>query len=293
MASDHLTETATLAYEQKIDRAHPACIMFLLDQSGSMNDTLADGTGRSKAQALTDAVHELLQSIVRRCVKERNAPPRHYYDIGVIGYGRHVRSMFSDALSGRTLASVEELANAVVTMTERDGVRRPVWFEPVADGWTPMCAAFDLAGQVIAGWMQAHHHCFPAIIINVTDGVATTRDTHGDACRHPGTCDPQAWGERMRSLTNQDGNVLLFTIHMSAKGQTPISFPSSPEGLPDDYSRLLFHMSSELPDFMRQRAADLGVPTAPGARGFVRNADMGAVVRALEVGTSLDALEGA
>ena len=280
-----------MSYAKKIDRSNPACIIFLLDQSASMDDHLSDGSGLTKAEGLANAINELLRTIVRRCVKEKDAAPRHYYDIGVIGYGKRVRPLFGGSLAGRPLASVGEIGNAILHMKEYDGVSRPVWFEPVANGLTPMCEAFDIAGQAAAGWMQSHPNSFPAIVINITDGIATSREQHGDSCQHEGSCDPTVWAGRIRGLANSDGNVLLFTINMSANSQGPISFPSSEASLPDDYARLLFRMSSELPGFMRDRAAELGVPTAPDARGFVCNADMSTVIRALEVGTSLDRLE--
>ena len=54
---------------------------------------------------------------------------------------------------------------------------------------------------------------------------------------------------------------------------------------------MLYRMSSELPDFMCRRATELGYRVQAGARGFVYNADMQAVVRALDVGTSADQME--
>jgi hypothetical protein len=268
----------TMPYAKRIDRKHPGCLVFLLDQSASMEEPLPDRAGLTKAEGLANAVNELLLTIVRRCVKEPNFPPRHYYDIAIIGYGARVRTLLGGHLAGRKVASVGEIADAVIRTEERNGVRLPVWFDPVADGMTPMCEAFDLAGQVTAGWIRAHPHSFPPIIINITDG-------------NPTDGDPTVWGQRLRSLHSADGNALLFNINMSANAAAPISFPSTPDYLADDYSRLLFGMSSELPDFMGRYALELGIPVTHGARGFVCNADMTTVIRALEVGTQLKHLE--
>jgi hypothetical protein len=280
----------SVAYSRTIDRHHPGCIIFLLDQSTSMGQALSDQPDVSKAERVADAINSLLFTIVRRCTKDRGAPPRHYYDLGIIGYGNSIRPLFAGSLAGRRLASVAEIADAA-SVVERDGIRKPVWFEPVFDGWTPMCGAFVLAGEIAHGWLASHPNSFPPIVINISDGVATTRERHGDICDHPGSCDAEDWAGKLRRLGNGDGNLLLFNIHISSKSPEPTKFPSSHDALNDDQSRRLFRMSSELPPFMRKTAAELGLAVAPGARGLVCNADMSTVVQALEVGTKTDLLE--
>jgi hypothetical protein len=279
-----------VAYSRSIDRHHPGCIIFLLDQSTSMQQPLADQPHVSKAERVADAINSLLFTIGRRSTKDRDAPPRHYYDLGIIGYGNSVHPLFEGSLAGRKLASVAEIADAA-KVVEHDGIRKPVWFEPVADGWTPMCGAFVLAGEIAHGWLASHPNSFPPIVINISDGVATTRERHGDICDHPGTCDAEEWAGKLRRLGNGDGNLLLFNIHISSKVPEPTKFPSSPQALTDDHSRKLFRMSSELPDFMQKTAVELGFAVTAGARGLVCNADMTTVVQALEVGTKTDLLE--
>jgi hypothetical protein len=251
--------------------------MFLLDQSSSMNEPIPGSNGAQKAQVLADLINDLLLTVVSRCIKERDEPPRHYYDIGIIGYGAEVRPLLGGSLTGRALASVEEIAKAA-TPTEEDDGARPVWFSATGAGRTPMCAALDMAGRTVAGWIQAHPDSFPPIVINISDGQSTDGD-------------PSVWGERLRRLSTTSGNLLFFNICISSSGGTAVSFPSSEVGLSDAYGRGLFRISSELPDFMCRRATELGYPVQRGARGFVYNADMQAVVRALDVGTSTDQME--
>ena len=52
-------------------------------------------------------------------------------------------------------------------------VRIPVWFEPVADGGTPMCQAAGEAKRIIEGWIAEHPDSFPPIVIHITDGEST------------------------------------------------------------------------------------------------------------------------
>lgn len=261
----------------RIDRKHPGCFMFLLDQSFSMRDPIPGADGAQKAQVLADLVNDLLLTIVSRCIKERDEPPRHYYDIGIIGYGAEVRPLLGGQLEGRTLASVEEIAKAPISSADNDG-GGAVWFEPTSAGRTPMCAALDMAGRTVAGWIHAHPDSFSPIVINISDG----RSTDGD---------PTIWGERLRALSTNAGNLLFFNICVSSKGGSALSFPASEADLLDEYGRVLFQISSVLPDFMCRRAAELGYNVEPGAKGFVYNADMQAVIRALDVGTSTDQME--
>ena len=65
----------------------------------------------------------------------------------------------------------------------------------------------------------------------------------------------------------------------------PISFPDSDAGLPNQYAKLLFNMSSTLPEHMRSYAQQQGVAVSEGTRGFVFNADMTSIVQFLDIGT--------
>jgi hypothetical protein len=261
----------------RIDRRHPGCFIFLLDQSASMGEPIPGANGAAKAQVLADLINDLLLTVVSRCIKERGEPPFHYYDIGIIGYGEDVRPLLGGPLAGRTLASVAEVAKAVVRVADSvDG--RPVWFDPSNSGRTPMCEALDMAGRTLAGWIHAHPDSFPPIVINISDGMSTDGD-------------PTVWGQRLRELATQQGNLLFFNICLSSLGGDALSFPADKTELKDQYGQALFQISSELPDFMCRRATELGYAMKPGARGFVYNADIQAVVRALDVGTSTETME--
>lgn len=80
-----------MAYERRLDRHAPGCLFFLLDQSGSMEEPVA-GENRSKSVAVAEAMNNLLYELVLRCIKGESNQPRHYYDVGVIGYGANVGS---------------------------------------------------------------------------------------------------------------------------------------------------------------------------------------------------------
>ena len=273
-----------MVYSAEISRANPSCFLFLIDQSGSMADSFGAGeSNRRKADGVADAINRLLQNLVIKCAKEEGV--RDYYHVGVIGYGTHVGPSFTGSLAGRELVPISEIANTPARVDERirktdDGagglidqtIRFPVWFDPVASGGTPMCQAMAQASSILQRWLSQYPDCFPPIVINITDGEATDGDPSGAA-------------DTIRKLKNNDGELLLFNLHLSSQRAAPIEFPDSEVGLPDQFAQLLFRMSSPLPAYMRSIAQQEGYRASEGTRGFVFNADIVAVVRFLDIGT--------
>jgi len=275
-----------MSYTAEISRANPTCFLFLVDQSGSMARPFGRQSGKTKAEGVADAINRLLQTLVCRCAKGDYILDRYY--IGVIGYGGEIGLGFTGELAGEVLRSVGQIGNAPLRVEQRikkvdDGlgglvdqrVNFPVWFEPVAAGKTLMCQAIQAAGEVVGGFIEQHPDCFPPIVINISDGMATDGD-------------PRPLAEQLRRLSSSDGPVLLFNIHISESAQTPILFPADAAGLPDDYARMLFGMSSPLPAEMLRQARILELPAADGARGFAFNADLVSVVMFLDIGTRVD-----
>jgi hypothetical protein len=273
-----------MPYQAEISRNNPSCFLFLIDQSGSMEDPFAGGeSSRRKADLLADAINRLLQNLVIKCAKEEGV--RDYFHVGVIGYGAKVGPALGGQLAGRELVPISNIGNLPARIEERkkkveDGagglveqtIRFPIWFDPVYHGATPMCQAFMLAHDILARWLPQHLDSFPPIVINITDGEATDGD-------------PSTAADALRSLTTSDGNVLLFNVHLSAKGAKPIEFPASADQLPDQHAQLMFELSSPLTPYMRTVAQQEGYTVAEGSRGFVFNADMISVIKFLDIGT--------
>lgn len=273
-----------MPYITEVSRVNPSCFLFLIDQSGSMTDSFGVGeANRKKADGVADAVNRLLQNLVIKCAKSEGV--RDYYHVGVVGYGEHVGPAFSGSLSGRNLVPISEIANTPARVEERtkkvdDGaggiidqpIKFPVWFDPVANGGTPMCQALSRAQIILQEWLNQHPTCFPPIVINITDGEATDGDPIGPA-------------NSLKALSSNDGEILLFNIHLSSHHASPIQFPDNEENLPDQYARLLFSMSSPLPDYMRGIAQQEGFGVSENTRGFVFNADMVSVIRFIDIGT--------
>lgn len=274
-----------MPYLAEISRSNPACFLFLVDQSGSMNKPFGVQQGKSKAQGVADAINRLLQNLVLKCSKLDGV--RDYFHVGVIGYGEQVAPAFAGVLAGRRLDTISAIANNPLRVDQRirkvdDGagnlvdqmLRFPVWFEPTSAGKTPMCQALMLARQIVAEYLQQYPDCYPPVVLNITDGKANDGN-------------PEPVAARLRQLGGSDGNVLLFNAHLSSQPHRPVEFPDQESGLPDEYARMLFRMSSQLPPRILAAARQQGLWVSEASRGFVFNADLVAVIRFMDIGTQV------
>jgi hypothetical protein len=272
-----------MPYTAEISRTNPTCLLFLIDQSSSMDGPFVGQPGKKKSEGVADAINRLLQNLVLKCAKASGV--RDYFHVGVIGYGQEVKPVLVGTSLGRPLLPISVVANAPLRVEQRarkvdDGagglierpLRFPVWFEPTADGKTPMNGAVELTKEIVGGFIATHPTCFPPLVVNLTDG-------------QPTDANPLAAAQELRTLKSTDGNVLMLNAHLSSSPAMPIAFPNAEDGLPDIFSKLLFRMSSILPTAMAQAAQEEGYPISGPARGFMFNADLVAVTRFLEIGT--------
>ncbi|PJF27898.1 MAG: hypothetical protein CUN53_02340 [Phototrophicales bacterium] len=271
-----------MAYEAEISRSNPSMFLFLIDQSGSMDEKFAGGSTR-KDQAVADAINRLLQNLVIKCAKSDGV--RDYYHVGVIGYGAKVGPAFGGELADKALVPISKIADSPVEVEERikkveDGagglidqkIRFPIWFKPLAFGGTPMVEALKQAHKIVDDWIRTHPTGFPPIVINITDGESTDGD-------------PVPVAKALRNLRSADGEALLFNVHVSSIGGATFEFPSSESELPDKFAKQLFQMSSPLPPHLQDAARQEGYKIGENPRGFVFNADIVAVIRFLDIGT--------
>ena len=62
-------------------------------------------------------------------------------------------------------------------------------------------------------------------------------------------------------------------------------FADAEEELADQHAKLLFNMSSVLPDAIRESAEREGFAVSENSRGFAFNADLVELIRFLDIGT--------
>ncbi len=196
-------------------------------------------------------VNNQINELVYRCIKTTEV--RHYYDIAIIGYGHEVYSGWNGTLAGRDFVSPEELKNnpykKIIVKEEkrtRKGtmikeIEKVQWLSARCDGhWTHVHQAFDKAKILLDQWMQDHHEkdCYPPTIINITDGQfnhATREQIVQQA-------------NELKAMFTNDGNVLLWNIHITPNNMEQVLLPIGKEELKGDkYSELLYDMSSLLP----------------------------------------------
>src|SRR6266480_2986100 len=129
-----------MPYTAAIDRVNPTAFLFVIDQSGSMDERMETGT--SKAQFVADVLNNTLYQLIIRCTRADGV--RNYFDVGVVAYGGSgVQSGFKGELQAgqiHPISAVEANPLRVEGRTKRvpDGagglvdqsVKFPVWFDP-------------------------------------------------------------------------------------------------------------------------------------------------------------------
>lgn len=284
-------------YTAQITRANPSAFIFLVDQSGSMDAEISyNGILMSKADAVAQIVNEQLDAMISRC--QRSDGIRDYFDVSLIGYGgvssKNASLLWEGNLKGREFVKISELATSFINEIEieeekiiRGQTKKTVrkiktWLNPVANYKTPMKSALGFAANLLERWIVEHNagDCFPPIVFNITDGVATDIENDDELLQS---------SERIKQLHTNDGNVLLINIHVSEDCATSILFPSKSKELPEDYyAVLLYNMSSEMPKTVNKEIADLK-NCDPKATfiGMAVNADTTSLVQMLNIGTSM------
>lgn len=279
------------AYTAQITRSTPTAFIFMIDHSVSMRRTTQiNGDTMTLAEAVARIVNQQINELVLRCVK--NNEVRHYYDIAVIGYGDKAYFGWNGELSGRGFVSPEELVQhpfKTITIKEEKKTRRgPVikevqktqWVEARHDGhWTHLHEAFGLVKNLLSDWMEKYstNNCYPPTIINITDGEFN--GSSNDILL-------QEANEIKSEFTN-DGNVLLWNIHVTPNAGDKHIFPVNKSELGDDaYSGLLFDMSSLLPPRYANDVAQ--IRTIAEDKRFVAmatNTDMSTLIQLMDIGT--------
>lgn len=280
------------AYTAQITRNTPTAFIFLIDQSVSMRQyTTLYGEEMPMAEAVARIFNHQLNELVLRCIK--GSETRDYYDIAIIGYGENAYSGWKGELEGRDFVKPSELKEhpykKITTKKEtrtRKGVKvveveEVQWIEAEATkSWTHVHHAFEKAKGLLDEWMEKHHEkdCYPPTIINITDGEfngATKEYVLQQA-------------NELKSMFTNDGNVILFNIHISANKAVCVSCPASKDEVSfSSLATTMYEMSSLLPMRYSDRIADLRGDGTPNNRytAMSINADMSTLIQLMDIGT--------
>lgn len=273
---------SNMAYNAPISRNNPTAFLFLIDQSGSMSEALP--SGRPKSEQLADVINRTLTNLIIRCTKAEGV--RDYFEVGVVSYSsKGIKNGFQGALSSVIMHPVSKIEANPLRVEERlkkidDGaggiieqkILFPVWFEPVAYGSTPMRAALVKAAEEMAAWCDSHPDSYPPTILHITDGESNDGN-------------PEQLAKQVATLGTNDGELLLFNLHLSDSPAPAAHFPSSEDSLPNSYAKMLYRMSSKLPPHLRDFALEKRFKVDSDSKGFIFNADAVEIVDFFDIGT--------
>lgn len=277
-----------------ISQLHRQVIIFLIDQSGSMNEqVLWCGVESSKAQAVCDVVNGALSELIARC--NNYGQYKSYFDIAVFGYsGMGVKALLGEGRQNfytpgdlaqsfkhtMEVVNVRTLPNGSTISTKN---QKKIWIEPLAEGRTPMLGMFNhIYDTLLVALSNAkNRESFPPIVINITDGEIN--DGHNDQILEA--------AKRLRSLKTDDGNVILMNVHIANRECDGFIFSSSGCDCPVEcnFGKILFEMSSEMPEFF-EREIEQVVESKSPYRAFAYNASISDLVRMVNIGSSSTSL---
>lgn len=214
----------------------PGHLMFLIDQSSSMN--LCNTEGRSRAEIVAMAIQSAIIDCVNGCISGTQIKNRLF--ITIIGYGG------SDAPNAKIIKE-DWVGNFVAEL--QDVKNNGGLFIPIeANGSAPLSKAFDLATECLETWInvcqekiaEGIYSDIPApIVINITDSEPF--DGEPDAGARA-----EMSAQKLKSLKVLSNNVTLFNVYISDEGDE-VLFPKCNE-IPRDchVSKFYFRISSNI-----------------------------------------------
>ena len=268
-----------MPYENNLESSNPGCIVFLIDQSGSMG-SMWDKTSYSMAYGASQAVNKAIGEIALRCTKEGEVKPRAM--IGVYGYHHdQVEWAIRDTASEQGgLASITSVAANVKdeVFDDEDETYSPVFVQEAAGGGTPMAEALDQIVGIVENFAQNNPNSYPPIVINITDAGSTDMDIN----------DLSTKCSAIKTITTSDGNALVWNIHISnASGETVLC-PDDGSSMPDELAKAMLDAASPVPERAKGYAKamyswDLGEE----AKCMAYNAEAKDLVRLLSFASSV------
>ena len=277
-------------YTEPCESPNPCTVVFLVDQSGSMEEPFGGSTGtRRKADVTADALNRILDNLIMEntigdIVKDR-------FHVAIIGYGEDVGPALEGSLAGQRRVTLSALNDSPLRTENRKKkevdetgevfeleIPFTIWIEPKFGGLTPMKKAFELAKEIVAECLDQKPKSYPPMVINITDGLYTPEGPSGD---------PTPVIEEIQAMANENGSAaLVFNCHISNLGLPPLQYPASEDQIEDNYAKELFRMSSVFPTSYVEQAQSAGFDQiSEGSRGFVFNADAVEMVTFLKIGT--------
>ena len=223
-------------YNNSFTRKNPGLIVFLVEQSMFMEDIMPSN-GFSLAVNASDAVNTMISEFILRMI-EVDDDGREFIGrntvIIIIGYGGK-----GDEAEVLFIGGIDEIYAKYSTQISPI-TKEEIWdvLQPVHGGGSPMASAFVCAKKRVEAWIGEYGNEYAPvpIIINITGGMPT--DSIDDL---------KETTKRIMSLRIPDGNPLILNIQLSKEDCVlHIICPKDTSQCPDEYSKLLFEISSEV-----------------------------------------------
>jgi hypothetical protein len=227
-----------LRYTQPATSLNPALIIYLIDASHSMNDAY---NGTTKIDIVNNALKKAIKDMVRRSMRDGIVQRR--YKIAIFAYS----TMVVDVLDG--ICDLPDLVKRGQLIIH-------------AGGETDTMLGFQ-AVETLLKQHQADFQDGPApLVCHLTDALITATD-------------PTPVVQRIQRMGGYDGTVLVENVYVA---ETMLRDPihdwhqwegvSKPSQLTNDYARLLFRLSSPLPETYLRNINNYGYNLQPGATFF-------------------------
>jgi hypothetical protein len=212
-------------YVQPSTRLTPALVIYLIDASASMNDLC--GPTLTKIALVNTALREGIKGMVLRSMRDNRVQPR--YHIALFAYS----------------TKVLDLLNGIRPLPDLMRVGGPPELQAGGDG-TDTAAGFSAVEKLLQQHLASYKSCPAPLICHLTDALRTTQD-------------PSPIIQRIRSMRVDDGAVLIENVLMTektlkkqVKDWQKWGGVNKARQLADGYARLLFELSSPLPETYRQ-----------------------------------------
>lgn len=225
-------------YTQPATTLTPALVIYLIDASQSMNDRCGSTT---KIDVVNIALKNAIKDMVRRSMCDGVVQRR--YKIAIFAYSTKV----IDVLDG--ICDLPELVRAGMPILS-------------AGGKTDTAAGFAAVEQLLEAHLAEFQRCPTPLICHLTDAQFTSRD-------------PSPIVQRIQEFSVNDGPVLVENIYVADNMlRKPVQNWYEWGGvlkarqLTNVYAKLLFSLSSPLPESYRQNINNYGYHLQPGSSLF-------------------------
>lgn len=268
--------------------ANPGYIIFLIDQSGSMGEDYTGG--KNKAEFTSLVINRTVNDLIFTNSAGDKIKDRVF--LSLIGYGGNggnsVEDIRSDYLSAfadsplrveKIKKKVSDGAGGLVEIEEE----MAMYVEPTCprNGLTPMAEALDFAKQLIEGWITKKPDNPAPVIINVSDGLPYTGSNPIDDIEKT-----ISTANSIMNINTGDGNPLIFNVHLGKAPFNETKFSSTENEVSDEEGKILFNISSKVPETYREAARKHEFITDVDSRGFVSNAGPETLIKFINFGSS-------